>query len=150
MDPYATHLPILEALVKSGDHAVEFGCGVHSTPFLLGRCASLMSVEQSSSAWIEKVREITGSPLHWSPLLALRSDFMAVDYPEKIDVAFVDGLPATRWACVLLMMQMRVPVIIAHDTETEKLYGWSRIRKAGYEQQIHRDLTPWTTVWKRT
>jgi hypothetical protein len=147
MDPYATHLPVLHSYVQPGDRAVEFGMGIYSTPFLLSRCHSVMSVEQSSPEWLGQIQELTGSPAHWTPVLAGGSDFMVVEYPAEIDVAFIDGSPPTRWACICLMMQLRARTIIAHDTE--KPYDWERIRIAGYSRTIHKELTPWTTVWQR-
>ncbi len=150
IDPYATHLPTLERVVTADSHVVEFGCGIHSTPFLVSRAKSVMSIEQMNEEWIAKARAIIGENRKWNPILALGPwAFMNVILPTIVDVAFVDGIPSTRWACVCLMMRLRIPVIVAHDTEFRRPYGWNHIHESGYVVTTDKTHTPWTTTWTR-
>ena len=70
------------------------------------------------------------------------------DYPDKIDVGFVDGHGASRYACVNFLMARNVPVILAHDTNSRS-YRWDLVNSEGYTSVTHKELSPWTTVWTK-
>jgi len=151
VDPYSTHMGFLEQ--HAHGMVVEFGCGLHSTPLLLEKANYVMSIEMQDAAWIGVVENsLRGgrAGMHkWQAINAVGPwAFLELYYPEKIDVAFIDGHRASRWACVNLMMMLDVPVIIAHDTEA-KQYGWGKVRDGGYKMVTHKELTPWTTVWTK-
>ena len=151
IDPYSTHMPILREYVPEGCRALEFGPGVYSTPFLLKRCAHVTSIEMQNELWYQRlVHEIEAE--NWDLHLALGPwTFLSVaSLPvQKIDVALVDGHGDSRWGCVNLMMRLKVPVIIAHDTEPQhrRRYQWDRVIPVGYREEHYDHLTPHTTVW---
>lgn len=150
-DPYGSHLPILERLVPAGSRAIEFGCGLHSTPFLVQRCSYVMSIEMQSEEWFHKVQDhlIKTIPgVNHSGRLALGPwAFLAIPLPpEPFDVAFVDGHGKSRFGVVNYLMRIGVPLIIAHDTEA-KQYHWDRVGQHGYRRRDYTNLTPHTSAW---
>lgn len=133
--------------------AVEFGCGMHSTPLLLEKCTQVMSIEMQDSKWLSTVdKHLIGKGRFTPAWTAVDSvgpwEFLSLYYPRDIDFAFIDGHKASRWACVNLMMMLGVPTIVAHDTEAPQ-YGWQKVRAGGYTEKVYQDLTPHTTVWTK-
>jgi hypothetical protein len=153
VNPYATHLPVLEELVPHNCTAVEFGCGLHSTPFLLERCSYVLSIEMQKPEWIDTVHEHldknSPSLVHRWRGISLQGPwrFLGAEYPPKIDFALVDGHKASRCWVVNFLMQLRVPIIVAHDTNARG-YGWEHVVvQDGYQHRRYKDLTPHTDAW---
>lgn len=145
MNPYSTHLPVLKEYAKG--NAVEFGMGDYSTPLLLEKCDTLVSIEMQSRDWYNKIHEeYKNEPMWKSVFMPGAYDFLRVRLPDNLHFALVDGHVKSRWACVNYMMQLRVPVIVAHDTEDPR-YKWDLIDDTGYIRKDFVGVQPWTTVW---
>jgi predicted O-methyltransferase YrrM len=101
---------VLAGMLRPGDHCLEWGSG-HSTAWLVGRTASVISVEHDS-AWLERVRrevkavggdpesvrfmsiDVSGDPAE-SPYVRIVDEFEQTG----IDVCYVDD--EHRPACML-------------------------------------------------
>lgn len=148
MDPYGTHLPVLRTL-PHGLSVVEFGCGHHSTPHFIETQASVISIEMQDPHWFFAVKQDYGHHSNWKGFAAIGPwRFLEIPLPDRIDIGFVDGHKASRWGCVNYLMRLRVPIIVAHDTQAPG-YAWGGINPEGYVRKDHTELTPWTTVWRR-
>lgn len=114
-DPYASHLPVLKALTKLVPmrRVLEFGAGVHSTPFFLSlpQLEALWSVETDAS-WRERV--ITDDARHTvSPETPLLGDF---------DFIFIDDgqNAADREHTIRNVLASSHPVTAIHDAEVSE------------------------------
>lgn len=113
MDPYSTHMPLLQWLIQhlSIGSVLELGVGNHSTALFRERIETVVSVE-SDAKWAEKTA-IPGHDVFVSSLL----DFAHRDV--VYDLAFVDGNPAEERAACVQALFGKAKVIVAHDTEPE-------------------------------
>lgn len=132
LDPYATHLPMLASLFRLTEVAtvVEFGSGLHSTPFLLRHADHVVSLEMEKRQWFRRLSEIHRNEIRSGKLdlrLALGPDaWREHQLPGRIDLAFVDGHWAVRPECVNAMLARQVPVVATHDLEYPE-YHWERL-----------------------
>jgi len=134
---YGTHLEMLKIIFRAFDinSVVEFGMGNFSTLYFLFKGCSVVSIEMQDSDWYDKMKEKINST-SWSPLyIKSPGDIYQINYPERIDFAFIDGHQDNRPECINLMFG-RAPLIAAHDYEYPG-YGWERIEKpTDYRQLI--------------
>ena len=114
-DPYASHLPILRAMVASlrPKKVLEFGAGLHSTPFFLQdpELTRIVSVEADND---------------WRRRIAFRCDdqrlVLRVDRrvaPEYFDLVLIDDgtCAAERLETIHFVLAGPHPPVIIHDAE---------------------------------
>ena len=55
-DAYASHLPVLTALINTDKpkRVLEFGAGLYSTPLFLEKCEYVVSVEKNAD-WFQRI-----------------------------------------------------------------------------------------------
>ena len=151
MDPYSSHLPILEAIyhLVPIDSVFEYGCGRFSTPFFASNSKAVVSVEMQDVAWYttmsEELKSYPNLTLMESlgawPALEL---YRALD--RRWDLVFVDGHADSRWNCINLAT-LNCDIIVAHDTESPG-YGWSHVLlPPNYVEIRFKEHHPWTSVW---
>jgi hypothetical protein len=134
---YGSHLEILELVLMlcNPKRVLEFGMGKFSTPLLLDKDREVVSVEMQDKRWYEEMLKFcTNNDItkNWFPMNCVTVDGNsdAINFflvKVKIDFAFVDGHGLTRPECVNKCIEAGVPVIMAHDTETN-WYRWDRIK----------------------
>jgi predicted O-methyltransferase YrrM len=132
VDPYSTHLPMLALLVAAykPKQIVEFGPGNFSTELFLNSGAKVKSIEMQEPAWYQAIKKKHAAQLKNDQLdlnFALGADaFLALEYPDNIDLAFIDGHAASRPETANLMFELNAKIIVVHDFEY-KGYGWERM-----------------------
>lgn len=147
LDPTATHLPVFESLfskyrIKS---VLEFGCGMFSTAMFVKEGCSVTSIEMQNKSWYDKMTSelpdteiiLCLGPFEWEEL----------DLKPRYDLIFVDGHRDSRPEC-LEWAKDHTDLIVAHDTE-HPYYGWDRADMSGFNVTVHKELSPWTTVWEK-
>ncbi len=149
LNPYNTHLPILERifLLKKIKRVFEFGLGIYSTPFFTEKAESVVSIEMQSEDWFNQMNYYDDNlKVLYRPGGELAIEYLRSD-PTVYDLIFVDGHGGTRWKCVNTSFEKGYEIIVAHDTE-QKTYEWDRIKMPdGYYKIDMVQYTPWTTVW---
>ena len=129
---YSSHLAVLEKVFECFkiNSTLEFGMGSYSTPFMARQSRTLISVEQESQQWYDKVcKEITGSnfhPIYEPDPKKIFNTFSAAD--EKFDLVFSDGKADTRCMVANMAMELDVPIVLLHDTDQIWYYKWDRLR----------------------
>jgi len=128
-DNYASHLPILEKVFATFEikKALEFGLGQFSTPFLVDHAEVVVSVEQESKEWYERIKAQIHSG-NWHPIFQPdpRVVFEHFDANNQhFDLVFSDGAAETRCLVANLAMERNVPMVILHDTEKIWYYKWN-------------------------
>jgi hypothetical protein len=129
-DDYATHYPILAAVVaKVCGNVLELGCGEGSTPMLHYMCKAMkcpLYTYESDPVWLARYRAYA-VPEHWM--------FHARDWAEwmnmqdevylnrKWGVAFVDCAPGEMRAPLIAWLKGKARFIVTHDTETDYATG---------------------------
>ncbi len=116
-DPYASHLGVLAAAAMHCDGPfLEVGAGQFSTPLLRGVAAAkgttLTSLE-THPEWLHRAAADCGGhqviatpdPAGW-----------IVSRPDRWGLAFLDGLPAQRLAC-LRAAAAQAAVVVCHDSQ---------------------------------
>ena len=151
MNPYSTHIHYIKkiySIIEKPRFVVEFGCGDFSTGFLIKNSKNGVSIEMQSLEWYNRIKSQFKDCENWQFLEAIGPwNFLDFEFPEKIDLAFVDGHGDSRPECVNLMMDKQCPVIISHDTE-EPYYRWELVNvNKGYERIDSKIYTPHTTLW---
>jgi len=129
LDNYASHLPIFEKVFATFEikKALEFGLGDFSTPFLVNHAEVVVSVEQESEEWYERIKARIHSA-NWYPVFQLdpRVVFEHFDANnQNFDLVFSDGAAETRCLVANLAMERNVPMVILHDTEKVWYYRWN-------------------------
>jgi prepilin-type processing-associated H-X9-DG protein len=152
VDLFSTHLKCLTQIFEikgKVNNVIEFGMGYYSTDLLLQNSINLISIEMQSNDCFNTITTKFNETTNWTPILKLgASEYTTVDFPKKIDLAFVDGHVETRPECVNLMGKMGCPIIIAHDTEALDVYGWNRVNLGDkYKSIIYDEYVNWTTLW---
>jgi hypothetical protein len=130
-DNYSSHLLVFEKLLASFpvNNALEFGMGKYSTPFLAQRCKSLVSVEQESKEWYDKITTEVRS-LNWEPVFECDPSIVFDHFDKlgrKFDLIFSDGASQTRCLIANLAMRRSVPFIVLHDAEKIWYYRWNML-----------------------
>ena len=147
-DAYATHLSFLEIIFKHTgklNNIFEYGCGYNSTPYLIKNCNKLISIEMQSEEWFEKIKILPSSDVRL--MLGYQNYDYITKIGEKFDMVFVDGHGSTRPECINESIKLKIPYIVAHDTE-EASYGWNRVYDStDYKQYNYKKYKNWTTLW---
>lgn len=147
LDPTATHLPIFDSLFKKYKikNVLEFGCGMFSTKKFVDEGCTVTSVEMQNKSWFDKVHKelpsvdliLSLGPYEWEEL----------QFKPRYDLIFVDGHRDSRPEC-LVWAKDHTDLIVAHDTE-HPAYGWGRADMSGFKVTVHKEMSPWTTVWEK-
>ena len=147
---YGTHIEYLQRVFEfTGklDTVIEYGMGDYSTEVIIENAANAISIEMQSDEWYQKMVNKFGNKINWSHYyLYGPMEFLNIEYPSKIDFAFVDGHGDSRPECINYMMKNRCPIIVSHDTE-EPGYGWDRVVKNDYKRIDFKKYTNWTSLW---
>jgi len=126
---YSSHLAVFEKILDSfkTDGVLEFGLGEYSTPFFAERCRFVVSIEQESKDWFDKIKAKINSP-NWHPVFQRDPKAVFQYFDEKgtkFDLVFSDGLAQTRCLVANLAMERNVPIVILHDAEKIWYYRWN-------------------------
>jgi len=151
-DGYGSHIPTIETTYPLIGHsnALEFGCGLCSTPWLLDHYEHITSVETNLD-WIDKTEKALTpeQKSKWTPLVMEHERDFFYKYLRFFDLILVDGYDIglrRGLAQICLSMEMSSAIVI-HDSERPGFHydemmippGWIMIR---VEYGI-----PWTSVF---
>lgn len=128
-DNYSSHLQVFEKVFATFEikKALEFGLGQFSTPFFVNHAEVVVSVEQESKKWYEKIKNQINST-NWHPIFQPdpRVVFEHFDANnQNFDLVFSDGTAETRCLVANLAMERNVPMVVLHDTEKVWYYRWN-------------------------
>ena len=128
-DNYSSHLAVFEKIhgAFSINNVLEFGLGEYSTTFFTRHCGLVVSIEQESEEWYNKIKAKINSP-NWHPFFQRdpKSVFQSFDEKgTKFDLVFSDGLAETRCLVANLAMERNIPIIVLHDAEKIWYYRWN-------------------------
>lgn len=128
-DNYASHLPIFEKVFATFEikKVLEFGLGKFSTPFFVNHAELVVSVEQESKEWYERMKAQINSP-NWHIIFQPDPKLVFEQFDadnQKPDLVFSDGAPKTRCLVANQAMQRNVPVVVLHDAEKVWFYQWN-------------------------
>lgn len=143
-DPYASHLPVLEALsglIPMG-RVLELGAGRYSTPFFLDHTKGLISLE-TDPKWATERDEH-----HRVRLVENCADSLPADL-SVFDLVFIDngGTDVEREQSIKAVLSQPHPPVVIHDAEVE-LYA-DAIKASGAHYEIFTWATPHTAlVWR--
>jgi hypothetical protein len=148
---YSTHLEYISEVFefkKRLNNIVEYGMGNYSTGLLIDNTDNLISIEMQSTEWYDKMVNDFGDRKNWKHYSLIGPlEFLKLDHPKLIDLAFVDGHGESRPECINFLMDRNCPIIIAHDTE-ESGYGWGRVYSDNnYKVIVFKKYRNWTTIW---
>jgi hypothetical protein len=147
--PTASHLPVLTAAVESappGSIVIEHGAGLYSTP-LLARSGFAVVCIEPHPGWGEWARWIYDEP-------ACVVDAIDDETLSRAAVVFIDGPGDERGPLLDRCLRLRIPTIIAHDTNPTRrewrAYGLeSRMfEHPDYDITHSAEDTHRTTLWK--
>ncbi len=164
-----SHMPILEFLLDRFEvkTALEFGCGLYSTPLLVKHCDYVESREMNSEEWLAKVKDHFWNSgidtLHWTALWMEGPTFALDGGPHapsnKFDLVLCDGHGDTRARQAACMIN-RAGIIVVHDSqhpETNRGLDYIAFSDLDYTRIDFKDwrkpadlpagdVWPWTTV----
>ena len=128
-DNYASHLPIFEKVFATFGikKVLEFGLGKFSTPFFVKHAELVVSVEQESKEWYERIKAQVNSA-NWHPVFQPDPQVIFKHFDannQKFDLFFSDGAAETRCLAANLAMERNVPVVVLHDAEKVWYYQWN-------------------------
>ena len=128
-DNYSSHVLVLGKILESFEvkRVLEFGMGKFSTPFLAERSEHVVSVEQGSREWYEKLKGEIKSP-NWEGIFQVdpRVIFERFDSERQgFDLVFSDGIAETRCLVANLAMERGVRFVVLHDAEKVWYYRWN-------------------------
>ena len=153
IDLYSTHLKYLNDIFNIKGklkNIVEFGTGYYSTELLINNGLDVMSIEMQSEEWYNSVKNKFSYYKNWKCYNLIGAfEFNNIEYPENIDMSFVDGHGDSRPECINMMMEKNCPIIVAHDTE-EPGYRWDKVKNdLGYDKLDFKEYVNWTTLWTK-
>lgn len=149
LQDYGSHLPVLNQVLEKAKHGIngfEFGCGMFSTLTFLNseKVNFIFCLEMQDAEWIEKINKIVKrdriQDRFWfitelDPEIALGYAKSALH--SRYNIAFVDGHISNRPECVNACFDAEIPVIIAHDYQSDA-YGWERIKQPdNYTKEVY-------------
>lgn len=128
-DDYGSHLAVLEKIFAAFEvkSVLEFGLGEFSTSFFVTHSRVVVSVEQESREWLEKIRAKINSE-NWHSVFQPdpREVFRHFDVAgQRFDLVFSDGLATTRCLVANMAMERNVPLVLLHDAEKIWYYQWN-------------------------
>lgn len=138
-DPYASHLPVLRALVKliEPSSVVEFGAGAYSTPFFLSLPIERLWSVETDPAWATRAQS-TDSRHTVSTTAPSLADY---------DLVFIDDgkTPSQREDTIRTVLSEPHPPVVIHDVEVPEYRD--AIRDLALERSLFCALhTPQTAV----
>lgn len=151
MDPYATHLPVLAAVVAAARSGavLELGAGRYSTPVLHALCAAtkrrLLTLD-GNAAWIDQFTAFRSA----THAIELVSDWNTVVPSEEWAVVFVDHAPAEQRAVEIEKFRESCEIMIVHDTEDMVHYGYPAALARFVHRMDYKRLVPWTSILSMT
>lgn len=151
IDLYSTHIEYLNEIFKVKNNietTVEYGTGNYSTGLLIDNSELCISIEMQSEDWYNKIVDKFSDKKNWIHYLKLGPmEWTNLQFPNKIDLGFVDGHGGSRPECINFLMSKNCPIIVSHDTE-EPGYGWNRVNENNqYKKIIFTKYKNWTTLW---
>lgn len=151
VDLYSTHLEYINSVFEFKGrlkNIVEFGMGNYSTELLINNADNVISIEMQSSEWYNNMNDKFKESKNWtSHELIGPFEFKNIQYPNSIDMSFVDGHGDSRPDCINFMMDKGCPIILSHDTE-ESGYQWYRVQEnENYKKLEFKKYPNWTTIW---
>lgn len=152
-DGYDSHLPVLEFLFSNFhiEHAMEFGMGYYSTPFLIKHAKTLYSIE-TDAVWMDRIPR---GKFHVAILYnkEFRESWFNDRTQHWFDLEFIDGSPKLRTLFIQNAIdKCECRFIVIHDTEPEaaKVYGWDNIAlRKGYMRLDYKAHPRWTSILTR-
>lgn len=116
LDNYASHLHIFEKVFATFEikKVLEFGLGKFSTPFFANHAELVVSVEQESKEWYERIKAQINSA-NWHPVFQADPQIVFEQFDaknENFDLVFSDGAAKTRCLAANLAMERNVPVVV--------------------------------------
>jgi hypothetical protein len=152
MDPFSTHLNLMGKIFEFKDikTSLEFGMGNFSTQFLINNTKDkVTSIEMQFQNWFDEINTKFSQNDKWKGILSIGShNVFDLKYEKKYDLVLVDGHVETRPECVNFSSSF-CDTIVAHDTEAENVYGWSRVNLSEFYTFEDRSNRPWTKVWSK-
>ena len=126
---YSSHLYVFETLFKTFkiNTVLEFGLGEYSTPFFAGRGQFVISIEQESQEWFDKIKAKINLP-NWQGIFQQDPSIVFKYFDEKgirFDLVFSDGMAQTRCVVANMALERNVPIVVLHDTEKIWYYRWN-------------------------
>lgn len=135
LDPYATHLSVLEPFMDTFKPAsvFEFGTGLYSTALFLRCCRAVTSVEMQDRHWFDRITAAYKNAANHKCVLALGAmpavELLNAD-TSRYDLVFVDGHGDSRWAQITAACA-KTDTVIVHDTQ-QPCYSWERAKLPGH------------------
>ena len=128
-DNFASHLPIFEKVFATFEikKVLEFGLGKFSTQFFVNHAELVVSVEQESEEWYERIKAQVNSA-NWHPVFQSDPQVVFEQFDannENFDLVFNNGASETRCLVANLVMERNVPVVVLHDAEKVWHYQWN-------------------------
>ena len=151
---YASHLGILGEVcdVLKPRDAIEFGCGYHSTPYLLDRCEELLSIELNRE-WLYKVEErLTESQRKRWVRMPITNELLVWLMPgvmHETGLVLVDGADyrARKDVAQACMLFQTARVVVCHDSERME-YNYDQVMlPEGWQCIRIEEEMPWTSVY---
>jgi hypothetical protein len=151
IDAYSTHLEYIQEIFNFKGRlntVVEFGMGNYSTGLLIENADNIISIEMQSDEWYNKMVENFSIKENWKHYSLIGPfEFTKINYPEQIDLSFVDGHGGSRPECINYLMDKNCPIIVSHDTE-EPGYRWNLVNdNNSYKRIDFKKYTNWTSIW---
>ena len=124
---YGTHLhPLLVAVLATNGDVVEFGMGDYSTPLLHEVCnyqkRMLYSME-TDKQWFDKWQDFH-TINHRMDFMYDWDDLNVDDVAFPCSVIFIDHAPAEQRQKDIVKYQDSCEIMVAHDTEKMRYYGY--------------------------
>lgn len=129
MNPYASHMPILEKLFEccSIRSVIETGMGDFSTRFFCEKGCNLVSIEMQNKPWYEKIEaELKGPNRVFLYLPGKDGACEFLRAATKVDLVLVDGHHHSRFRQIQEAFD-KARYIVVHDTEAF-VYRWDRVK----------------------
>lgn len=143
---WGSHAQALASELSSLDSAalvIEHGAGMFSTP-LIARCdVRVICIEEAPgwSAWAKWMYADRNA-------MFLSRAKQIVDHLPDAALVFIDGAARERGDLLKWALDAGSAVVVAHDTEEPRRYGYRLDTRAGYDISST-DEHPRTTIWRR-
>ena len=135
---YDSHLPVLSyALDRHGEHVLEVGSGLASTPLIFKKAKRAISFENNRE-WFDKVEghlrhdELMGTTksfIYTDKIFASVRDFMWHESEPYLSLAFIDSDVWTERCKLISLIEGHADIILLHDSFDEHLgrCGWQDV-----------------------
>ncbi len=147
-----SHLTALEVSLDSlspGSLVIEHGAGLYSSPLFAARDVEIVCIETNPgwSEWAGWLYSMAGRAFSIQ-----ESWKRCADVLDRAALVFIDGEARHRGDLLRLCLERGVPLIVAHDTQSERQGGYGYhahyFEHPGYAV-THDALPVRTTVWRR-